>query len=347
MKLIALGLILSGVLTLQSAAQSLLKNDKIPEDLLITLKKQPPWSGADSEITITANGDWSEKISGGLPSFSFPDILSIKKGSVRSSKEKPLKSPELLKPKLSAEKLKLLIDEFEKIQFFKFGKDFPLEDEKETISISDAGTEVISIRINGQTKEVFNYLGDFTKRRKLLLDLAEKIRGAGVWNFENDKIPQDLSITYRTDYGWGAFSESIIMADGRVQRRSASNMPPGKSFTSLLKGKTQSNRKTKPIKLNDKISENDLKQLIAEFEKIGFSAFKYSQLGSQNGCTNENLTSDGGESKYISVQINGKNMYASTYKGCQGKPESDAAKFEFMVTKLEELLKNVRAVQIK
>lgn len=156
------------LLLLKTEAQTTLENGKIPGDLLITLKRQEGWGGAYSEITITANGDWSFQSRGGLPVRSLPNSLSLN--------GKAVKPPKYLKPKLSGEKLRLLVAEFEKIQFFRFGKDFPQEDEGTFLSLSDQGTEVISIRINGQTKEVSNYLGDSLKRTRLLGDLAEKIR---------------------------------------------------------------------------------------------------------------------------------------------------------------------------
>ena len=81
--------------------------------------------------------------------------------------------------RIPAKTLRSLIAEFERIQFFRFGKDFPPDDGSEMgYSLSDAGTQTISIRINGQTKEVFNDLGEFRKRNLLLKELADKINAA-------------------------------------------------------------------------------------------------------------------------------------------------------------------------
>lgn len=330
MKHIALSLILFGFLTLQISAQSFIKNGKIPDDLIITLKRTGRFE--EYVITIRANGDWSFKGYAGLP-------LPRPFASILSGGGKTAKKIDETKAKLTKETLRSLISELEKIQFFKFGKDFPPEDEEIRSTISDQSTETISIRINGQTKEVSNYLGDSGNRTATLRDLAERIRGVKIWNLENGEIPEDFSITYRTGFGEGSWSEAIIGSDGRVSGKSYSNLP---SNTSSLQSLLLIMKKPK---LKERISKKQLEQLIFEFEKIGFSAFALKALDNQDGCTNK-FFSTHGRTNFISVQINHRNMYASIDANCNPKPESNAAKFEYMVVKIEEILKNVKVTKI-
>lgn len=326
MKHVALGLILCALFAGQASAQSFLKNGEIPDDLMITLKRNGRFE--DYVITIQSNGNWSFKGFAGLPVQNSPArILS-----------KNAKKIDETKAKLTKETLKSLISEFEKIQFFKFGKDFPPEDEEIRSSLSDQPTETISIRINGQTKEISNHLGDSGKRSLMLSDLAERIRGAKIWNLENGEIPEDFRLTYRTSYGEGSWSEAVIDADGRVAGKSYSSLPSNPAVQSLL-------LIAKKPKLKEKISKKQLERLISEFEKIGFSAFAREALDNRDGCTRE-FFSTNGITKFISVQINNRNIYASMEESCNPKPGSNAAKFEYMVVKIEEMLKNVKVTKI-
>jgi hypothetical protein len=147
---VSLFLVLLCAVGSQISGQTLLKNNKIPKDLLITLKTEV-WGWAQ-EVKITANGSWTSI--GGMPRLAVKAI------------------------RIPPNTLRSLIAEFERIEFFRFGKDFPPDDGSETGSLSDAGTQTISIRINGQTKEVFNDLGEFRKRNLLLKDLADKVNAA-------------------------------------------------------------------------------------------------------------------------------------------------------------------------
>ena len=194
MKYIAFNITLLIVFALQVSAQSLLVDGEIPDDLLITLKKQGGWGGNYNEVTVNAKGEFTFQA---RPVFKITNNLPAEVYIAG----KRVKNPKYLKPKLSEAKLKLLIAEFEKVQFFRFGKDFPQEDTGLHYGVTDQQTETISIRINGQTKEVSNYLGDNLKRTRILRDLAERIRGASVWNYENDEIPEVLEISYRITDG--------------------------------------------------------------------------------------------------------------------------------------------------
>lgn len=329
-KSVALFLILFGGFVLQISAQTLLVNDKIPEDLLITLKRQGGWGGNYSEINITSDGEISYQTQGGLP--------VVAQSSVWYINGKPEKPAKYLKPKLSEEKLKILISEFEKIQFFRFGKDFPQEDEKKHWSVTDEQTEIISIRINGQTKEVSNYLGDSLERTRLLKDLAERIRGAGVWNYENGEIPGNFEIWYRTTNLDKVERDFKINAKGKIVQtffwEKASESAPKIYAAYPLKTKTVG-----------KLSKQQLKQIMDEFEKAVFSTFKYSKLTQYSGCANEAGLNDA-KRTHINVQINHvSQMYASLYENCNPSPETDAAKFEYINEVLTRLLKNYDALK--
>jgi hypothetical protein len=305
----------------QSSAQSLLKDGKIPDDLVITVKKQEGWGGSYSEMMINAKGEFSHHSSGGMPAFPQTDLILV------GVKIKPIK---YLKPHLSLEKLNLLITEFEKIQFLKFGKDFPIEDEKEIWYISDKGGEAISIRINGQIKEVSYDLGEFSKRTRILKNLAERIRGARIWNYENDEIPENFRVNYQITDGDKIKKDLKINAKGKITEtiytsRLYENI--GKELPVLVK--------TKKV---GKLSQKQVKKLINEFENIVFSGFRYSKLDKFSGCSNE-PNSNLEKRKSINVQINYvSQMYASLYENCNAKLETEAAKFEYIVSKLEEIL---------
>jgi hypothetical protein len=157
---ILLILILPFALGSQISGQSLLKNNRIPNDLLITVTTAGfPFT---TSVTIKANGSWKTSRIGLWPEGG---------GEKSSTKAK----------RIPRKTLRSLIAEFERVEFFRFGKDFPLEDGSEMGRgglIMDAGTLTISIRINGQSKEVSNYLGFSGNRTSLLMGLRDKINAA-------------------------------------------------------------------------------------------------------------------------------------------------------------------------
>lgn len=329
MKYVAFNLILLVVFALQVSAQTLLVNDKIPADLLITLKSQGGWGGNYSEMTINANGEFSSQNRPVFPVALPKEVFIL---------GKRIKYPKYLKPKLSPEKLKQLIAEFEKIQFFRFGKDFPIEDEKEIRCVSDDGTTIISITINGQTKEVSNYLGCFGKRNLLLQDLAERIRGASVWNYENGEIPEVFEIWYRVNDGSKIERDFRISGERKVVERLFWEID-SKSGQKIY---AQYPLKTKTI---GTLSKQQLKELMNEFEKAVFSTFKYSILTKYEGCANEAGLNEP-KRTHINIQINHiAQMYGSLYKNCNPMPETHAAKFEYMTNQIEKLLKTVKTIR--
>jgi len=198
-------------------------------------------------------------------------------------------------------------------------------------------TETISIRINGQTKEVSNYLGDSLKRTRILRDLAERIRGASVWNYENDEIPEVLEISYRITDGAKIEREFIINGEGKIIEGTYTvRFYPevGKDLPVFVKKKTVG-----------KISKKRLRQLLDEFEKGLFSTFKYSILTKYAGCANDAGLNES-KRTHIHVKINHiAQMYASLYKYCNPLPETEAAKFEDMNRVLTALFKELGVVK--
>ena len=95
-----------------------------------------------------------------------------------------------------------------------------------------------------------------------------------------------------------------------------------------------------------KLSKQQIRRLIDEFEKAVFSTFKYSPLSEYDGCSNAPiLTAE--KRTHINVQINYiSQMYASLYENCNSKPETDAAKFEYIDMVIKELLKNAGVTKI-
>lgn len=329
MKYIAFNLILLIFFALQVSAQTLLVNDKIPADLLITLKKQGGWGGNYSEMTINANGEFS---------FQNRPVFPTKLPTQVFILEERIKNPKYLKPKLPPEKLQRLVAEFEKIQFFKFGKDFPAENEKENGCVTDSGTDIISIQINGQTKEVSNYLGCWGKRNRILRDLAERIRGASVWNYENGEIPEVFEILYRVNDGSKTERDFRISGEGKIVERLFWEVD-SKSGQKLY---AQYPLKTRTV---GKLSKQQLKELMNEFENAVFSTFRYNPLTKYSGCSNEAGLNEHKRTQ-INVQINHiGQMYASLYVNCSPMPETDAAKFEYAANAIENLLKSVGAIK--
>ncbi|HRH40643.1 MAG TPA: hypothetical protein PKY82_03290 [Pyrinomonadaceae bacterium] len=318
MKSIALSLIFFVALASQISAQSLLKDGKIPDDLLINLKGYGAWGFGSFEINITSTGDWSYLYKG--LTVTIPEGLSID--------GKPIKPPRYLKPHLSEQKLKSLIAEFEKMQFLKFSDHFPDPNEDNDGGATDQGRETISIRINGQTKEVSYDLGDFNKRTRILRNLAEKIRGAGVWNYENNEIPENFEVSYQLPDEDNMRREFKIRANGEIIQSIITKQP----FSMK-------------VEKAGKISQKKVKQLIEEFEQVGFSVFRFSNLSKYDGCLNEPVSNQE-KRKHINVQINYiLQMYASLYENCNAKAETNAAKFEYMANVIENLLKEVGTIK--
>lgn len=188
---------------------------------------------------------------------------------------------------------------------------------------------------------------------------------------KDGKIPDDLVIQYSRGSGIGGW-KFTIKSDGKVYYEYYSNMPPSPSLIELLipletnqSKETKNNRENKPKeknqsksskeskpeetknnKLQDRVSIKQLEELLSEFERFDFFSVANKLLTKEDGCTNMTITSN---TKMISVsiQINGKNYHISEEVGCQPMPESRADKFNGLVKKIEEVLKNVKTNSVE
>lgn len=298
-----------------SDAQLVASGVAIPNDLLITLRTQGSWSGGSSELTIDATGLVNSSTSVGLPVS--PSLL--------------FKPQKLLKPYVPPEKLKTLIAEFDKIDFFRIAETFPGKDEQRGYFITDMGSQTISIRMNGRTTQVADYVGYTSQRSKNLVQLAARIRGAGIWNYEGGKIPKNFELRYRTTIGGNIILNEIkIDADGKVSQS---------FFSSDKRYGGPTHIKTITV---GRLSNNQIRGLLDALEAANFSIFVYSTLTKNDGCTSEPHL--GAERRsHINVQINHvQQMYASLYDPCLPEPQTLASFFEQASNAVRDLMASVR-----
>jgi len=325
-RLLALLPLVFMLLAVQIVGQSLLVNDRIPDDLLIVLTCDGGGgSTLHTEISIDAKGDFTflSRGNNGLPATRFSPLLRL-----LAQNDKPV---EYLTPKLSREKLRQLLGEFDKVEFLRFGDDFPKEDGLVTW-VTDQASESISVRANGQTKRVPYYLGTSAKRTKILRELGEKIRGAGIWNYEGGKIPENFELRYQRTNGKAKVLDLTISANGNVVQ----------TFYTF---DTKIDR-SKPVstKVVGHLSRRRIKQLINSLEAATFATFRFSELEKSDGCTN--APQPIGNRTHIGVQINRvEQMYASLYAGCDARPDTGAAKFEQADLAIKKLLRKVKVIK--
>lgn len=319
-------------------AQSLMKNGEIPQDLIIKLKRTGRFE--NYTITIKANGECTFDGYAGLPKSG-----SIKGGllTTQAEQKNSIKSNSETGKKVNKVKLQELISEFEKIKFFEIGKSYPQETGVANY-ISDQSTEVISIQINGQIKEVSNYLGDSGNRAEMLRNLGNKIKDARFLSFNGNVIPEDLVIKYwnGSGIGWTGF---LIKSDGKVFYKTYSNMPSNPDSISALLGLDKIKNAKKP-ELKSKLSEKQLRELISEFEKVDIFSFPSRQLSNQDGCTQDSVSSNAKET-VISLQMLGKSATVSANRNCGATVGSIAEKFENLEKKIVQIVGTVKAERIK
>ncbi len=325
--IVILSLLFSTFFVFDISAQTLLIKNEIPDDLLITLTKDHYRNRNYFEMSINSNGE-----------FTFPKNPKFLANLPREVYVlgKPIKNPKYLKPKLSSEKLKQLVAEFEKVDFFSLTEDTAFKTGKIPCS-THATTDIISITINGQTKEVSNYLGCSSKRNRLLRNLAERIHGASIWNYENNEIPEVFEIWYRVTDASKIEQDFTINGEGKIVK---------KFFWEIDAKSGQKLYASYPLKTKTvgKLSKIQIKELMDEFEKAVFSTFRYSLLTKYSGCINEAGLNEH-KRAHINVQMNHiAQMYASLYKDCKPKPETDAAKFEYINTVIKKLLKDNKLI---
>ena len=160
----------------QIAAQSVLKDNKIPEDLIIKLSLSSTIQfSSEYDLKITSDGKvYLDDRSHNLPSATnFSALLKLNSG-----KNKNLKMPRL-KDKLSKEQIKRIITEFKKSGFFEMNESYYGDPTlKEGTCVNHANTKGLSILANGKTKSVAFFLGcsyGENSPLKSFLNLYEKI----------------------------------------------------------------------------------------------------------------------------------------------------------------------------
>lgn len=156
MKHIALSLILIACAAFSTAAQSLLKDGKIPRDLAITLSLGGTIQfSVHYDLRIDADGKvYLEHYREGLPAGrSFSELL---KTTTFILPEAPK-----LKEKLSKKQIKAIIGEFETSGFFAMNEYYQGNSEtaETNVCINHAEEKGISITANGRKKKVAFFLG--------------------------------------------------------------------------------------------------------------------------------------------------------------------------------------------
>lgn len=162
----------------QMSAQSPLKDNKMPEDLIIklTLSSTIQFSSA-YDLKVTSDGKvYLEDKSHNLPSgTNFSTLLKLDSGKNKTEK---LKAPKL-KNKLSKKQIKQIISEFEKFGFFEMNESYYGDPAlREGSCVNHADTKGLSISANGKTKNVAFFLGcsyGENSALKSFLNLYDKI----------------------------------------------------------------------------------------------------------------------------------------------------------------------------
>ncbi len=160
----------------ESNAQTLLKNNEIPEDLIITITRTGQYG--DNIMVIKANGDLLFKENGiSVRQRIETSVNKNERPVILNEQSKPVLKTISTETKIEKNRIKSLIAEFEKIQFFRFGDNYPIESNEIKLPYRrHLPTEVISIQINGKKKSVSNDRGNSGIRTEMLSDLADKIR---------------------------------------------------------------------------------------------------------------------------------------------------------------------------
>jgi len=144
---------------IETEAQILLKNDKIPANLIIIFERQGCFGSCpDYKLTINAAG------------------------KVEFEGRKYTETKGFAKGEISKEKLKEIIKEFEKVKFYSLPDHFTYGKGSCETVVTDMPSVIITIRSNKKRKKVFHYLGCFKNTKppfeifpKELFNLENKI----------------------------------------------------------------------------------------------------------------------------------------------------------------------------
>ena len=158
---------------------------------------------------------------------------------------------------------------------------------------------------------------------------------------KDGKIPKDLVITLSLE-GTTQFSTHYtykITTDGKVFYEEQSNLPPQESFADLLNVNDKSRKVRKP-KLKNKLSKEQIKSIILEFEKAGFFEMNESYYGDPTlkevSCVNH------AEKKGLSITANGKTKSVAFFLGCSYGENSPLKSFLNLYDKIGKELSNVK-----
>lgn len=159
MKHIVLSLLFVSFLALHCSAQSILKDGKIPKDLVIVLRLSSRIQFSQRyECKMTFNGKVScQDYSTNLPTGrSFSELIGLKPGKYKPQKPKTPK----LKDKISKKQIKELIAAFEDSGFFEMNDYYEGDPTlTEGTCVNHADTKGLSILTNGRIKIVAFFLG--------------------------------------------------------------------------------------------------------------------------------------------------------------------------------------------
>ncbi|HEV8160000.1 MAG TPA: hypothetical protein VGP58_13275 [Pyrinomonadaceae bacterium] len=155
---IVLGLFFLFAFVSQMSAQSVLKDGKIPRDLVITLSFSSTIQfSAEYDLKITADGKvYLNDRSHLLPSQTFFNLMLLEMNGKKLKKSKIPK----LKDRISQKQIKQIILEFEKSGFFEMNEFYygdPILNEN--VCTNHADIKSLSILANGKTKNVAFFLG--------------------------------------------------------------------------------------------------------------------------------------------------------------------------------------------
>ena len=190
---ILLSIIFLSAFVSQMPAQSILKDGKIPKDLVIKLSLSSTIQfAAEYDVKITADGKvYLDDRSRLLPTQNFSDLTFL---GINGKKVKKPESPKL-KDTLTKNQIQHIILEFEKSGFFEMNKYYEGDPNlKEGVCVNHANIKGLSISANGKTKSVAFFLGcsyGAQSPLKSFLTLYDKIskelRGVKKINLKNQE----------------------------------------------------------------------------------------------------------------------------------------------------------------
>ncbi len=136
----------------------------------------------------------------------------------------------------------------------------------------------------------------------------------------NGEIPKDLIITLERTMCDGACPayKMTVESDGKVNFEGY--------YRTEIEGKAEG-----------KITQEQLKKIIAEFEKINFFGFRDNYKITDAGCGSTDMPSE-----IIFIKINGKSKKIYHYFGCEGDIVKEVRLLTFLGKKIDEITNSAR-----